>query len=107
MPNIPAIWWVVAISELVALVLIVRIWRSNEFRVLKVLLSCVVLIPVLGPFLVLWIVAFPNRAPEAVQNRGSRGNYYRDWSRVIGARSPIVRFRRWRAEVAVDEDADP
>ena len=107
MPNIPAIWWVVAISELAALVLIVRVWRSNEGLALKVLISAIALIPVLGPLLALWIGAFPNAAPEALQDRGSRGNYYRDWSPVIGARSPIRRFRRWRAQVAVDEDSDP
>jgi len=26
-------------------------------------------VPVLGPLLALWIVAFPNEAPEAIQNR--------------------------------------
>jgi len=103
----PIILWVVLISELVAFMLIVRIWRSDEIIVLKVLLSGVVLIPVLGPLLTLWIVAFPNEAPETIQNRGPRGNYYRDWSRVIGERSPIRRFRLWRAQTTIDENVDP
>jgi len=103
----PIVLWVVLISELVAFMLIVRIWRSHEILILKVLLSGVALIPVLGPLLALWIVAFPNEAPETIQNRGPRGNYYRDWSSVIGERSPIRRFRLWRAQTANDEDADP
>ena len=107
MPSIPLIWWVVAISELVALVLILRIWRSREFLVLKVLVSVIALIPFFGPLLVLWIGGFPNEAPEAMQNQGPRGDYYRKWSPVVGARSPIRRFRLWRAQAAVDEDVDP
>jgi len=103
----PIILWVLLISELVAFMLIVRIWRSGETMALKILLSLVALIPVLGPLLALWIVAFPNEAPEAIQNRGPRGNYYRDWSSVIGARSPIRRFRLWRAQAANDDDSDP
>ena len=107
MPQMPIVGWVVLISELVVLMLIVRIWRSDEILGLNVLLSGVSLIPVLGPLLALWIIAFPNEAPEAIQNRGPRGNYYRDWSRVIGERSPIRRFRLWRAQAAIDEEADP
>jgi hypothetical protein len=104
---ISPIWWVVAVSELVALAVIVRIWRSREFLVLKVLLSAIALVPVLGPLLALWIGAFPNEARESVQDRGSRGDYYRDWSPVFGAQNPIRRFRQWRAQVAVDEESDP
>jgi hypothetical protein len=103
----PIVLWVLLISELVAFMLTVRIWRSGEIIALKVLLSLVALIPALGPLLALWIIAFPNEAPEAIQNRGPRGNYYRDWSRVVGARSPIRRFRLWRAQAAIDEDSDP
>jgi hypothetical protein len=107
MSSISPIWWVVAVSELVALVVVVRIWRSGELATLKILLSAIALIPLLGPLLALWISAFPNEAPENMQNRGFRGNYYRDWSPVLGAHSPIRRFRRWRAQVAPDEESDP
>jgi hypothetical protein len=107
MSNISPIWWVVAVSELVALAVIVRIWRSREFLILKVSLSAIALIPVLGPLLALSIGAFPNEAPESVQDRGSRGDYYRNWSSVVGAQSPIRRFRQWRAQMSADEESDP
>src|SRR2546427_12109883 len=107
MSNISPTWWVVAVSELVALPVIVRIWRSREFLVLKVALSAIALIPVLGPLLALWIAAFPNEARESVQERGSRGDYYRNWSPVLGAQSPIRRLRQWRGRGAREEGSEP
>jgi hypothetical protein len=107
MANISPLWWVVALSELVAIVLIVRIWRSHDILFLKLALTIIALIPVAGPVLALWIGAFPNRASETVQNRGSRGQYYRIWSPVLGAQSPIQRFRRWRSQVVANDEADP
>lgn len=107
MPRMPIIVGVVLISELVAFMLIRRLWRSDDNLVLKILLTVVALVPVLGPLLALWIVSFPDEAPASIQNQGPRGNYYREWSRVIGERNPIRRFRLWRAQVATDEESDP
>ena len=107
MPYVSVTWWVIGISELVAVVLVVRIWRSNEFLFLRILLSLVAFAPVIGPIVVLWVSRFPEVAPDVMQNRGKRGDYYLDWSRVLGARTPIQRFRRWRAQVGSDEKSNP
>ena len=75
--------------------------------VMKAMLTFVALIPVLGPFIVLWVTRFPNRVAPVLQNRTPRGSglYSLYWSRVTRAPSPIRRFRRWRDEVAHDDDA--
>lgn len=104
----PAVWIVVTISELLALALIVRLWRSGEWPAMKVMLTLLALVPVLGPFFVLWVARFPPRVPRAMQNRSPRGRpyYYLDWLHVMQAKSPIRRFRAWQAEAGQEDKPD-
>ena len=61
---------VVVISELVALYLIWRIWKSDDYLGMKIALSVLAIIPVVGTLGVLWIISFPRRAPPHLIKRG-------------------------------------
>ena len=103
----PALWIVVAVSEVVALALIFRLWRSGERPAMKVMLTLLALVPVLGPFFVLWVARFPPRVPPGMQNRSPRGQpyYYLDWMHVMQMKSPIRRFRAWKTQA--EEENNP
>ena len=88
---------VVVMSEAFAVWVIVMLWRSNEFVVLKCVLTAIAIIPVLGPVLVLWICNFPARAPGALQDKYKfSADVYERWSDVIREKNPVAKFRKWR-----------
>lgn len=60
---------VVAISELIALLLIWRIWKTDDYFAMKVALSVLAIIPVVGTLGALWIHGFPPPQPEALRNK--------------------------------------
>ena len=92
----PGIWIILA-SEVVALWVILRLWRSADPIFFKAILSLLALIPVVGPLLVFWISDFPDVEPEVLQvPRGRRGDFFARWREVLDAKSPVQRFRRWR-----------
>lgn len=65
----------IAVSEIISLVLLFRLWRGAEPFALKVLGSLVVVIPFLGPIMY-WFGAgkLEPQAPH-LQNTGPRGEY--------------------------------
>ena len=88
---------VVLISELVSLWVIWRIWKSSEPIILKVGLTIIAPIPVLGPVIALWIGNFPNPAPEVFRDKYRYSTDVFDrWRGVFEARNPVRRFHRWR-----------
>jgi hypothetical protein len=109
--TIPAL--VVVVSELVALVVIYRLWRSDDALLFKIVLSVLALIPVFGPVLVLWIGNWPDRQHPALQDREkNRADVHERWREVFAARSPVRRFRQWQAVMdpgqrLVADDATP
>lgn len=62
-------WVAVIVSELIALALIWRLWRSDDHLFFKISLSLFALLPILGPLLTWWIANFPNVAPRILQDR--------------------------------------
>lgn len=59
----------IAVSEVIALLLIWRIWRSDDYFAMKIALSVLAVIPVVGTLGALWIHGLPPRQPLAIQNR--------------------------------------
>ena len=53
---------VIFVSELVAIFVIWHPWRSADFLFMKIGLSVIAVIPILGPVVALWIANFPNKA---------------------------------------------
>jgi len=62
-------FWVVALSEAIAVWIIWRLWRSADHRFFKVALTLIAPIPVAGPLIALWIGTFPNPAPRILRDQ--------------------------------------
>ena len=93
----PGWMWGAAVSEAVALLLVVRLWRSGDFLALKLALSVLALIPVAGPLLVLWLSNFPDPLPPALQDRSPKTTDVLDrWRHVLDEKHTARRFLAWR-----------
>ena len=68
----PILVAVIVLSEAVALWLVVRVWRSHDPLVLKVALSLLAAVPVLGPIAVGWIASFPPPLPHELRDHVPR-----------------------------------
>jgi hypothetical protein len=88
---------IVLVSEVVALWLIWKLWRSDDHLFFKVSLSLLAFLPVLGPLLVIWIGNFPDSNPHVLQDRlRFRADVYDRWRHVLEQKNPTWRFRYWR-----------
>lgn len=106
--EIPAGLVVVFVSELIALWIIWRLWRSEDHVFFKVTLSLLVLLPVLGPLLVLWISIFPSSKPRILRdNIRYRTDFYDRWRHVLEDKNPVRRFRNWRELMTRHRKEDP
>lgn len=110
-PDLAIATLVVVASELAALVIVFRLWRSDDVLLFKIVLSVLALIPVFGPILVLWIGNWPNRQHPALRDRfKGQADVHERWRDVFTARSPIRRFHQCqqvmeREQQLADEDA--
>lgn len=96
---------VVLVSEIVAACLIWRLWRSGEHIYLKIALSLLAPIPVLGPFLILWISNFPEVQPLAMQDKYRNSTDVMDrWRHVWEEKDPVKREKLWREMMGVDKN---
>ena len=109
MPIEPTLtFWVVAVSEVVALWIIWRLWQSADHPFFKVALTIVALIPILGPIIALWIGNFPNSAPRILRDQiRYRTDFYDRWRGALNARDPETRFQRWRTLLTRHRNEDP
>ncbi len=99
---------VIIISELCALWLIWRLWRSDDHLFFKISLSLLALLPVLGPLLTLWIANFPDVAPLILQDRKRfSSDVFDRWRYVLAEQNPAKRFQRWRGLYEKHRDEEP
>jgi hypothetical protein len=99
---------VVVVSELLALWIIWRLWRSADHPFLKTALSLLALIPVLGPIIALWIGHFPTSKPPILRDQARyRADFYDRWRSVLSEQNPVRRFRRWRTLMTRHRNEDP
>jgi len=72
---------VVGISEIVSLVLIVRLWKVEEYLLFKILIAGITLIPFVGPLFYFFVTGRAPVQPEIQQNRsrGYTGQYKTNW----------------------------
>lgn len=97
---------IVALSTLLAVWLVYRLWRSEEHILFKVTLSVLVFVPILGPAMVLFFGITPPGQPEVFRDLDHRrADVDSRWRHVLGERNPVARFRAWRAMVGKAEDA--
>lgn len=83
------IYVLIAASEFVSLVLLVRLWRKKDYLFFKLANSFILLIPVMGPLLYLFWMEAPEAQKGYLQNRGPRGEYTDRWLLI----EPLLRRR--------------
>ncbi len=72
------VFFLVAFSTLCALLLSVQIWKSDEKVLLKLGYSFIVLIPIMGPVVCVWLMHMPDKRPKKGQVRYRWGGYYQE-----------------------------
>lgn len=77
--EIGPLLWISGVSEVIAIMLIVRVWRSNIGTFEKLALSLLALVPVLGLFLAWWLFHDPSPMPPHLRNYGPRGSVLHKW----------------------------
>jgi len=60
----------IVISEILALLLIRKVWKSHDPTIMKVIVSIIALIPFFGLFFVAWVYNFPASNPPDKQVHG-------------------------------------
>lgn len=101
-------WVAVIASELIALVLIWRLWRSDDHLFFKISLSLFALLPILGPLLTWWIANFPDVAPRILQDRKRfSSDVFDRWRYVLAEKDPAKRAHLWRGLYEKHRDDDP
>lgn len=87
----------IAVSELVAVYLIWRVWKSDDYLFFKITYSALAIIPFIGPFIVLWSANLPSRQHPAFQDRERyRTDVLDRWRHVLDEKNPHTRFRMWQ-----------
>jgi hypothetical protein len=99
---------VVIVSEAVALWVAVRAWRSADPLLLKLGVTAVAIIPLIGPLVAIWVGNFPPSLPKALQDRHARQpDVYDRWRSVLAERNPVRKYRLWRNVMKNGDDNRP
>lgn len=87
----------IGISELIAVSLIYKIWKSDDLLIFKICFSVIAIVPFLGPIFVLWVTNFPPSQHSAFQDRDRyRTDVFDRWRHVFDEKNPHARFRKWQ-----------
>jgi hypothetical protein len=90
------IW--IGISEVIAILLIYKVWKSGDYLFFKICFSVIALVPFLGPIFVLWATNFPPPQHSAFQDRARyRPDVFDRWRHIFAEKNPHARFRMWKA----------
>ncbi len=86
----------VVLSEVIAVWLIWRLWRSGQHIFFKISLSLLAVIPILGPLLVLWLADFPPRVHPALRDKYRYStDVFDSWHHVHKEPNPERRLEKW------------
>jgi hypothetical protein len=89
---------VLVVSTLVAVLLTIKLWRSNDHILFKVILPFVGLIPIIGPLVMIWVGSFPTRVPWAFRdNQRYSTDVFDRWNSVHQIKDPKARAYAWKA----------
>lgn len=99
---------VIAISELVALWLIVRVWRTSAHVAEKVGVTVVALLPVIGPVLALFLTNDSGPAHPAFRDNLIHQTDVLDrWRQIFEEKDPVSRRRKWKTLMGIRNDDEP
>ena len=88
---------IAVLSWLLSLYLLIKLWRSVDLLPIKIGLSVLLLIPIVGPLAYFWIHAFPPAShPELQDSETGLTSKYRNWFEAIGKLPPLVQHFRKR-----------
>lgn len=90
-----SLYGVIGLSWMVSALLALRLWRGADGLVLKVGLTLVLLMPVVGPFFCLWIQAFPPPQRPELQDRLRSSDVLDRWRHYLEQSGRQVPLRRW------------
>ena len=93
-------FWIIAVSEMIALLLIIRVWRTKLGAFEKSALSLLALVPIVGPFFAWWLCHDPGPAHPALQAKGPRGTMTDRWRLVAEEPDPQQRASKLFAMLA-------
>ena len=97
----------VAASEVLAVYLIHRIWRSHVHLVEKVALSLLALVPFAGPLFAWWLGHDPGPSHPAFRdNVRYRTDVLDRWRDVLNEQDPVIRLRKWKDLMARHKDGE-
>lgn len=63
-------------SEVIAALLLLRIWRTRGSLLSKLGWTIFVCLPLLGPFFYMWLMSWPSVQTPELQNRDALGFYF-------------------------------
>ncbi len=69
----------ICISELISLILIIRLWLKKDYLVFKIVRTLLTLAPFVGPIFYTFTGNPIKRQPEELQNNIYRGGYTHKW----------------------------
>ena len=91
---------VAVLSWLLSAYLLVRLWRGSDHIGIKLGLTLLLAVPVVGPFLYLWIQNFPaTNAPDLMDQLGFSSDFLARWRSRLEQRGklpPLVQYWRKR-----------
>jgi hypothetical protein len=94
----------IIISELVAIWLAWRIFRSPDPLLLRVATAIVAFIPFVGPLVAYWSANFPPpHHPAFRDNQRYSSDVYERWVSVLRTKDPKTRLERWKRVMEVHE----
>jgi len=104
MNKMTIIWLIVTLSELLAAFLIWRIWKSNDYLVMKFALSILALIPVVGTLGTLWIIGFPPAQPAALRDEFKySSDVFNRWRHIVKVKDKRKRLRLAKSLIEQEE----
>jgi hypothetical protein len=87
---------VLGLSVLASAWLVRAVWKSKDPLGLKIALTVVGFVPILGPILLLWNANFPDPLPMALRDQYRGSDVHDRWYHVLAEKNPFRRFKLWR-----------
>ena len=98
-------WTIIIASEILAVFLLRKVWRSGSHLVEKIALSILAVIPVLGPLFASWLILDPGPAHPAFRDRRwARTDVLDRWKHVFDEKDPVERQKKWQQVMDQNKD---
>ena len=96
----------IALSALLSLFLVVRLWKGNEYLPIKIGLTLITFIPFIGPVFYAFYIGFSETEPQSklLQNNLPRGDYTQGWITMLPLLKSIVKGKKEEVEKYDKED---